>query len=159
MKMILVFVVIITMIVTAYMLSNDRSLAPINETSNNIDKTQEHIPQLKGALPTTMNKTSKAAKVEQLLMAAKSEKAKQAKRFLPKKMTPVSLSDKELNILKEKSQHKEAEINLLIAEYEDNIHDHDKKQALQEKVKILMAEYNKLILPLALKAMEEKENG
>lgn len=156
MKMVLVFVVIITTIVTAYLLSSDTALTPSNEASHRVDQTEVNTPQLEDALPIPMNKTSQAAKVDELLRAAKSEKIREAKRFLPKEMTPVSLSEQELNLLKEKSQHKQAEINSLIAQYEENINDHDKKLALQEKVKILMEEYNKLILPLALKAMEER---
>lgn len=158
-KMILVFTVITSMMVIAYMLSNDRTLAPINETIDTVDRTQGSSSQPESLLPTKMNEASQDTKVDQLLMAAKAEKAREAKRFLPKKMTSVLLSEQELSILKEKSQHKQAEINLLIAQYGENIHDKEKKQKLQNKVKILMTEYNELVLPLALKAMQQKENG
>ena len=158
-KIILVFTVIISMIVIGYMLSNDRTLAPLNETIDTVERRQESFSQPESLLPIIMNEASQATKIDQLLMAAKAEKALEAKRFLPKKMTSVLLSEQELNILKEKSQIKQAEINLLIAQYGENIHDKEKKQKLQKKVKILMTEYNELILPIALKAMQQKENG
>ncbi len=158
-KMLLALVITITVVVAAYLLSNDHSLVPFVEPTNSVENTQHIAHQPENSLPTTTASASHAAKVDQLLIVAKAEKASQAKRFLPKKASPIVLSEQELSLLKEKSRLKQAEINLLIAQYGENINDQEKKQTLQAKVETLMAEYNELVLPLALKAMAEKENG
>lgn len=147
-------VIAITVIVTSYWLLNNSSL----DSSDNEDS-HKASNQPRNVLPVVIDNVPNKAKVEQLLTVAKAEKASQAKRFLPKKATPILLSKQELSILKEKSQLKQAEINLLIAQYDENISDQEKTEDLQAKVKILMAEYNKLILPLALNSMAEKNNG
>jgi hypothetical protein len=147
-------VIAITVIAASYWLSNNASL----DSKNNEDS-HKASTQSESVLPAAIDNVSKKAKVEQLLTVAKAEKASQAKRFLPKKATPILLSKQELSIIKEKSQLKQAEINLLIAQYGENISDKDKTEDLQAKVKILMAEYNELILPLALNSMAERNNG
>jgi len=158
-KIISTLAITIIVVVAAYLLSNNHSLAPLVEPTNSVDNTQQMTHQHENSLSTATDSAAQAVKVEQLLVVTEAEKVSQAKRFLPKKASPIVLSEQELSILKEKSRLKQAEINLLIAQYGENINDQEKRQALQAKVKTLMAEYNELVLPLALKEMAEKENG
>ncbi len=158
-KIILAFAITTIVVVAAYLLSNSHSLAPLVEPINGVENGQQAAVSFENSLPTATDSATQAVKVDQFLVVTEAEKVSQAKRFLPKKASPIALSEQELSLLKEKSRLKQAEINLLIAQYGDAINDQEKRQALQAKVKTLMAEYNELVLPLALKEMAEKENG
>jgi hypothetical protein len=149
----------ITVIVGLYWFSSSDSLVPLVGSDNIVEDDNTISNQSDNVLLPVIDNGSQEVKVDKLLTVARAEKVIQAKRFLPKSATPITLSEQELNSIKEKSQLKQAEINLLIAQYDENISDREKTQDLQAKVKILMAEYNKLILPLALHSMADKNNG
>jgi hypothetical protein len=57
------------------------------------------------------------------------------------------------------SLSKQDEINLLMTQYSDQTLAKTKRLEVKAKLKVLMDEYNEMVLPLALKAMEEKGQG
>tara|TARA_R110002167_G_scaffold93835_1_gene251123 strand:- start:997 stop:1506 length:510 start_codon:yes stop_codon:yes gene_type:complete len=58
-----------------------------------------------------------------------------------------------------KANDKQKQIETLVAELEQNMGDKETRIKLKTKIEVLMQEYNKVILPLALQAMAEKSNS
>jgi hypothetical protein len=58
-----------------------------------------------------------------------------------------------------KANEKQKQIETLVAELEENMGDKETRIKLRTKIEVLMQEYNKVILPLALQAMTEKSNS
>lgn len=75
------------------------------------------------------------------------------------KTSLVNLSAEERADLQQKASVKQAELKQLINELNQNLKYKDKKQQIQTKIDTLLAEYNQLVLPLALTAMAEQNRG
>jgi len=82
------------------------------------------------------------------------DKLELAEKLLPKQATSVDLSDIELESLQVQSDAKKAEIEELMIQLDGNLHDSEARKQIKAQLKQKMDEYNKLVLPLALKSME-----
>jgi hypothetical protein len=76
------------------------------------------------------------------------------------RQTNKTLFDEEIRTeLQFKANEKQKQIETLIVELEQNMGDKETRIKLRTKIEVLMQEYNKVILPLALQAMSEKSNS
>ncbi|MDP2560625.1 hypothetical protein [Psychrobium sp. 1_MG-2023] len=158
-KVPIILTLAIAILLATYWLSSNQSTSSLLESEKVLHHdSQTPLLEKEIALRPKID-VPEAENIKQQLSAVQAEKAAQAARFLPKKATVVTLSVQEMSLIKEQSQLKQAEIALLISEYKTHINDQAKVKALQQQVKRLTAEYNELILPLALNAMAEKNNG
>lgn len=82
-----------------------------------------------------------------------------AQQFLPKKAKPITLSSQDIEKIKTQSIAKQNEINNLILSHSKNIDNPAKREKIEAQMEKLIGEYNKLTLPLALKAMADKNHG
>ena len=94
-----------------------------------------------------------------ITMAKRDAKRKQAEKLLPKAATKVTLTEVELQNLRSASLAKQEEINMLMTQYSNQSLAVSERKEVKAKLKRLMDEYNEMVLPLALKAMEEKGQG
>jgi hypothetical protein len=69
------------------------------------------------------------------------------------------LSEEIRTELQLKADEKQKQIETLVAELEQNMADKETRIKLKTKIEVLMQEYNKVILPLALQAMAERSNS
>ncbi|WP_016957424.1 hypothetical protein [Catenovulum agarivorans] len=72
---------------------------------------------------------------------------------------PESVADsaKLLNERKQQVALKQAEIEVLMAELDENLSDRYKKQQIEQKLHQKLAEYNELVLPIALQQMQHEQ--
>ena len=83
------------------------------------------------------------------------EQLELSNKLLPKKASPVTLSESQLVELQQLSDVKKGEIEALMVKLDGSLDNPDERKLIKADLKKKMDEYNRLILPLALKSMEE----
>ena len=130
----------------AYMLWPEPDRVPVNQTE------LEHGT---GMTEAQRHKVSQ----DPIRMAKEAAKRQQAEKLRPKSATKVTLSEQELRERSLLAEEKKTQISVLMSKYNDSRLSAEEGHQLKAEMKLLMEEYNQVILPVALKAMEEREQG